>query len=141
MGRKKPQPVFPIAPDARCIRFSFRYLDTTNHKFSLSECDIEFFANLAGMLKTYSSWPVELFRDFNNNDHRHPIDFPETSGRGFPGIDQVQFEYGEDLHFSVSLQHSCIGPYMAYWQKIVFTWYGWTHGTGCSKDPLADRVN
>jgi hypothetical protein len=109
MGRKKPQPVFPIAPDARCIRFSFRYLDTTNPKFSLSECDIEFFANLAGMLKTYSSWPVELFRDFNNNDHRHPIDFPETSERCFPGIDQVQFEYGEDLQFSVSLQHSCIG--------------------------------
>jgi|ERR1017187_1123170 hypothetical protein len=111
MSRRKPQPVFPIAPDVRCVRFSFRYLDTSNPKFSLSECDTEFFANLTDRLKVYSSWPVELFRDSNNTvEHRHTINFSGTSEpHGFPGIDPEQFEDGEDLQFSVSLEQSCIG--------------------------------
>jgi hypothetical protein len=94
-----------VQPDARTLQFSFKHLDINNQRFSVDSCTAEFWIALAKKIVEYSQWPVALFEEQNNEDHRHIIDFTETSepnGFSHLGTDQLayvetwQFQVGED---------------------------------------------
>jgi hypothetical protein len=71
----------------------------------LESCDRDFLRELIKRLTIYSQWPQEDFRDQNNSEHRHVIDFAQTSEKeGFtaaPGIDDDQLAYLEAWQFEV----------------------------------------
>jgi predicted MarR family transcription regulator len=71
-GRRIPAPDLQ-EDDKRLLEFSFKYLDSTNEKFSPQECSVEFFRALIEAIQAYSHWTVERFTDQNNKDHRHII--------------------------------------------------------------------
>jgi hypothetical protein len=57
-------------------------------------------------LHKFSSWAVDDFCNANNNEHRHPIYFPETNEKeGFvkaPNIDEEQLKFAEAWQFEVA---------------------------------------
>jgi hypothetical protein len=104
-GRKRKILVQRLTPEQRPVRFSFKHLDLDNPKFQCSECSKEFFEELLACLHMLSTWSIEVFRDQNNNQHRHVIDFMQTSEPdgflGVPNIDPEQFGFHESWQFSV----------------------------------------
>ncbi|SRR5713101_3015566 len=93
------------AADDLPLRFSFKYLDFTNGKFRPSDCSPDYLVKLLEILHRFSSWTVGYFIDQNNDEHRHIIDFSQTSEKdGFqhiPRIDQEQLGYLEGWQFGV----------------------------------------
>jgi hypothetical protein len=87
------------------LRFSFKYLDLNHPKFSATRCGIDYFVSLFQLLHRFSNWVVEDFIDQNNNEHRHMIDFAQTTERdGFRqirAIDPDQFGYDEGWELGV----------------------------------------
>jgi hypothetical protein len=94
-----------LAVQTQPFRFSFKHLDPDHPKFPLKSCDREFLCGLINCLTIYSQRAQEDFRDQNNNEHRHVIDFAQTSEKeGFtsaPGIDGDQLAYLEAWQFEV----------------------------------------
>jgi hypothetical protein len=94
-----------VVPDEnRPLRFSFRHLDLSHAKFQIAQCSVGYFRVLMERIKEYSGWTVADFRDQNNNEHRHVIDFLETSEpNGFTdaGIDEDQLAYNESWQFQL----------------------------------------
>jgi hypothetical protein len=111
MGKNKPRPVWVYErAGGNHIRFSFKYLDANSLKFPVSQCDEQFFIDLVGRMREYSTWTVERFRDEHNNvEHRHQIYFPATSEGNFPGIDPEEFADGENWQFAISVAPGCLG--------------------------------
>jgi hypothetical protein len=100
-----PQVVVPA--EGRALRFSFKHLDSTNDKFQLTRCNVDFFRSLLERIRDYSGWTVDDFRDQNNHEHRHAIYFPETSETdGFVGVglDADQIAYEEAWQFELTRQ-------------------------------------
>jgi hypothetical protein len=93
------------AVDSLPLRFSFKYLDFGNTKFLPSKCTPAYLHELFKILHRFSGWAVRDFIDQNNDEHRHIIDFTQTSEMdGFqhiPAIDQEQFGYQEGWQFGV----------------------------------------
>ena len=94
-----------LLPDRQPLRFSFKHFHSDHPKFALAACDREFLSELVNRLTIYSQWAQEDFRDQNNKEHRHVIDFEQTTERdGFtsaPGIDGDQLAYLEAWQFEV----------------------------------------
>jgi hypothetical protein len=90
------------------VRFSFKHLDLNNQKFLPSECRAEYFVKLFETLRRFSNWTIGDFIDQHNTEHRHTIDFDQTSEPdGFqriPGLDADQFGYYEGWQFGVHLE-------------------------------------
>jgi hypothetical protein len=61
------------------VKFSFKHLDTTNEKYAVQKCCIDFFSNLVRSLTRYSKFTVDEFREQNNEDGRHCHYFANTS--------------------------------------------------------------
>jgi hypothetical protein len=105
--RKQPVkwPIPPIVqPDARTLQFSFKHLDINNQRFSVDSCTAEFWISLAKKIVEYSQWPVTLFEEQNNEDHRHIIDFTETcEPNGFSHLGTDQLAYVETWQFQVGI--------------------------------------
>lgn len=97
--------VQPAAVDKLPLRFSFKYLDFSNGKFSPGGCSPAYFVKLFEILHRFSSWTVGDFIDQNNKEHRHIIDFDATTEKdGFqhiPTVDREQFGYEEGWQFGV----------------------------------------
>lgn len=93
------------AVDGLPLRFSFKYLDFANPKFLPSKCTPAYIHELLKILHRFSSWTVGDFIDQNNDQHRHVIDFTQTSETdGFQhilAIDKEQFGYQEGWQFGV----------------------------------------
>jgi len=89
----------------RPLRFSFKHLDIKSQKFSPTKCCNEYFQKLFCSLQKFSTWKVSDFTDQNNNEHRHIINFSETSEpEGFESafeLDRDQAGYAEGWQFSV----------------------------------------
>jgi hypothetical protein len=97
-------PEVVVPAETRSLRFSFRHLDTSHIKFRISDCGAEYLRVLLEQIKNYSQWTVDDFCDQNNNEHRHTIDFSETSEHnGFTnaGIDQDQLAYNDAWQFQL----------------------------------------
>lgn len=115
MGKKKPKKKIPepnIPTGERPLRFSFSHLDMAKEKFHWSKCSAEYFTKLLEILRRYSMWRVDQFTDQNNDDHRHVIDFADTSEpRGFLHIaedDLDQFGYYQiwEIGVNPAIPHS-----------------------------------
>jgi hypothetical protein len=79
--------------DSMQLRFSFKHFDFRNPKFQPSECSTNYFERLFQILHAFSNWTVGSFVDQNNNDHRHIIDFEQTTELdGFQHINQIDAE-------------------------------------------------
>lgn len=104
-GRRGGIPKPSLAPPRQPLRFSFRHFHPDHPKFQLESCERDFLSELINRLAVYSSWAQEDFRDQNNNEHRHVIDFDRTTEKdGFtsaPGIDSDQLAYLEAWQFEV----------------------------------------
>jgi hypothetical protein len=101
-GRRIPAPDLQ-EDDKRLLEFSFKYLDSTNEKFSPQECSVEFFRALIEAIQAYSHWTVERFTDQNNKDHRHIIVFEETTEPdGFSTLEEDQLAYHDAWQFGLS---------------------------------------
>jgi len=89
----------PAAVDGLPLRFSFKYLDFDNAKFLPSKCTPAYIHELLKILHRFSTWTVGGFIDQNNDEHRHIIDFTQTTEKdGFQHISQIdkeQFGYQE----------------------------------------------
>lgn len=95
----------PIVPDEalRFIKFSFKYIDHNSDQFNLQECSEDFLRQLVLKVFEYSSWSLDAFRDSNNDDNRHVIDFRETCRpRGFTNVNREQLAYEECWQFGLS---------------------------------------
>jgi hypothetical protein len=91
--------------DSMQLRFSFKHLDFTNPKFNPSTICTEYFVRLFQILHRFSNWTVVDFIDQNNAEHRHIIDFAQTTELdGFQhigGIDSEQLGSHEGWQFGV----------------------------------------
>lgn len=94
-----------VQPYDKPLRFSFKHFDPEHYKFHVLECSPDFMRFLLLQLQVFSTWSVETFADQNNKEHRHVIDFDQTSERdGFinvPNIDRDQLGFHEAWQFSV----------------------------------------
>jgi hypothetical protein len=94
----------PPEIDEQRLRFSFKYLDFGNGKFAPSECSHDYICRLFQILHHFSKWRVGDFADQNNNEHRHIINFEQSSepnGFQIPEADQEQLGSLEGWQFSV----------------------------------------
>jgi hypothetical protein len=110
---KKAKPGGPIRPkrhripkvvvleNADTLQFSFKHLDLTNEKYPVGTCCATFWEALARRLHEYSAWTVDQFSDQNYAEHRHIIDFSETTETGFSHLDTEQLAYEEPWQFQV----------------------------------------
>lgn len=95
-----PAPI--LRPNENTIQFSFKYLDTSNPKFSIDDCPIEFWRALTRRLIQYSHLSVEIFLDQNNPDRRHLIVFADTTEpNGFTNVDTEQLAYEAPWQFDL----------------------------------------
>jgi len=97
-------PKVRVLENANTLQFSFKHLDLSNDKYSVDACSAEFWASLARRLFDYSSWTVDQFLDPNHAEHRHLIDFSETSEPGFWHLDTEQLAYEEPWQFQVGVE-------------------------------------
>src|SRR5580658_8786411 len=105
--KKKSIPaVGPIPVIDRPLGFSFKHLDFDNPKFQPTDCCAKYFHRLFEVIRRYGTWTVGQFIDQNNDEHRHIIDFSQTTEPlGFQnifGLDPEQFGAQEAWQFSVS---------------------------------------
>jgi hypothetical protein len=92
-----------IPAEDELLSFSFRHLDLEHPKFSVAKCQADYLAAFLSKIQQYSNWPVGMFCDQNNQDHRHIIWFPDTTEpAGFPNIDADQLAYHESWQFGIS---------------------------------------
>jgi hypothetical protein len=95
-------PEVTIPQENRQLRFSFRHLECTHQKFNIDVCSAEFFKFLLQSIRDYSTWMVDDFREQNNNERRHVIDFPKTSEpNGFTSLDADQLAIHEAWQFQL----------------------------------------
>lgn len=91
-----------VEPNPKTLLFSFKHLDLGNGKFSMEDCTSSFWRSLAIQLQRYSQLTVQDFLDMNNNDHRHMIDWSETTEpTGFAHLDTDQIGYSEPWQFGI----------------------------------------
>lgn len=104
-SKKHSIPQIQAAADQKPLRFSFKHLDLSNPKFHSSKCSVEYFCALFATLQRFSAWTVDQFIDQYNKEHRHIIDFSETSEpdgfQNIPAVDRDQAGYAEGWQFSV----------------------------------------
>lgn len=99
-ARRIPTPVFE--PNVNTLKFSFKYLDLHNDKFSLNACTCEFWEALIREIHEYSQMAVDAFLDQNHQQRRHVIDFSETTEQlGFSHLDTEQLVFEESWQFQV----------------------------------------
>lgn len=99
----------PVIPDGKQpLYFSFKHLDIKCQKFHSDHCSPEFYLAFLNKLREYSGWTVENFTDSNNNDHRHIIDFSETTEpNGFAILkNNEQLEDSESWQFCLDKSSS-----------------------------------
>ena len=98
-----PEPRIPISQSP--LKFSFKHLHLEHGKFRGTLCTDTYFHRLFEALRLFSTWTVERFTDENNKEHRHRIDFPQTSEpdgfQNIPNVDSEQFGYEDGFQFSV----------------------------------------
>jgi hypothetical protein len=99
-------PAVPSAEvDNQPLRFSFKYLDFSNEKFSPSNCSTVYLNKLFAVLQRFSTWRVSDFVDQYNHQRRHIINFEQTTEKdGFqhiPEIDRDQFGSSDGWQFGV----------------------------------------
>ena len=96
-------PAAEIAPDTRRLRFSLRYLDLGHSKFSPQKCGADFYEAVLRQIQIYSEWEVEDFRDANNKESRHAIDFSQTTEQlGFTNLEPEQLSLHEAWQFGIN---------------------------------------
>jgi hypothetical protein len=104
-NRQRSIPEPRLEPLNKPIRFSFKHLDIDHEKFHVSKCYVDFMKALLVRLYVFSTWTVDVFVDQNNKEHRHIIDFDQTSEKdGFvkvPNIDPEQLGYHDAWQFGV----------------------------------------
>ncbi len=77
-----------VPQEVRLLTFSFKYLSCFHPGFAIEECGADYLIALAKKLAELSLWSVHDFTDQNQNQHRHVIDWSQTTEPdGFPGID------------------------------------------------------
>ena len=100
--RRIPTPVVPDK-DTRFLKFSLKYLDIGSSIFGLHECSNDFLIALLLKIKEYSSWPLDMFMDPNNEEFRHQIHFPDTScPGGFTNVNLEQLAWEEAWQFGLA---------------------------------------
>lgn len=105
-GNRRGIPAPILKTNENTVKFSFKYLDATNPKFSIEECPVEFWQAFVLRLSVYSRLTVEIFLDQNNPDRRHLIDFSDTSEvDGFTNIDTEQLAYEEAWQFELDARY------------------------------------
>ncbi len=109
-GGKRPKrhriPKVRLKENSDTLQFSFKHLDLGNDKYSISKCHRDFWEALARKLNEYSQWPVDQFVDQNYADHRHIIDFRQTTEpAGFWHLDTDQLGYEEPWQFKIGEHH------------------------------------
>lgn len=96
MANRKPGGAIPRRvpnPETDPLKFSFRHLHSDHPRFGIQECNLEFFSRLFERLQLYSNLSVGDFKDQNNNENRHMIDFDQTTQRdGFAGAPEVDVD-------------------------------------------------
>jgi hypothetical protein len=97
-------PKVRVLENASTLQFSFKHLDLTNDKYPVDACCATFWAALARQLCDYSAWTVDQFIDQNHAEHRHVIDFSDTTETGFWHLDTEQLSYEEPWQFQVGDQ-------------------------------------
>jgi len=95
-----------VPPDDQPLRFSFKYLDTTSAKFSVTSAEPDYHAALLCCIKHFCGWTVDRFCDQNNQENRHIIVFSETSEiSGFSSaVPEEQLQYSESWQFAVDVK-------------------------------------
>jgi hypothetical protein len=90
-------------PDDRRLSFSFQYLQKDHKKFDCAKCSGDFFRSLFESIRHYSLFTVDQFKDSNNSERRHQIDFSTTTEKdGFP-IDPTTTETWTDEAWQFAL--------------------------------------
>ena len=91
------------APIEQCIRFSFKYLDTTsNKKFDLQHCKGGYLSKFLARLKDLEGWRLKDFRGGDPTLRGHPIRFLETTEpQGFTCLN-LQLRQHEAWQFSLT---------------------------------------
>jgi hypothetical protein len=105
-------PKVRVIENANTLQFSFKHLDFTNEKYSADACCLAFWRDFSRKLCDYSSWTVDPFCDQNNEDHRHIIDFSETTETGFSHLDTEQLAYEEPWQFQVGTEGWRVAGFM-----------------------------
>jgi hypothetical protein len=97
------RPPKALPPDNRRLSFSFQYLQKDHSKFNCAKCSGEFFRCLFESIHRYSSFTLDQFKDLNNSERRHQIDFSTTTEKdGFP-IDPTVTEIWTDEAWQFAL--------------------------------------
>jgi hypothetical protein len=94
-----------VPKETRRLQFSFRHLEKNHPKFKIGDCQERYLRELISRLSDYSKLTVDEFVDQDNQEHRHQIDFPDTSEKnGFisaPDVDMDQLAYAQAWQFQV----------------------------------------
>ena len=99
---KRHIPKVKVVENANTLQFSFKHLHLESEKFSLSDCCAQFWISLAQELSHYSQGSVDDFLDQNHAEHRHMIDFAETTEpSGFSHLDTEQLGYEDPWQFAI----------------------------------------
>ena len=94
-----------VLENADTLQFSFKHLDFTNEKYPVDSCCAIFWAAFVKRLHEYSTWSVDQFEDQNHAEHRHTIDFSETTeAGGFWHLDTEQLSWEQPWQFQVGEQ-------------------------------------
>lgn len=85
------------------IKFNFKYIDFTNPKFVITECEKSYFKSLIDRLRNISSWKEIEFRQSNSKSLRsHPIKWSETTEpNGFKNL-KGELSDSEGWQFQIS---------------------------------------
>lgn len=99
-GRIVPTDISEIANEL--IKFSFKYLDLKNSKFSIDTKETKYFISKLQRFRDISGWKVkEFFANPNKTLRNHSINWSETTERGF-GIPCVTQLDDKACQFSIS---------------------------------------
>ncbi|MGI9278211.1 MAG: hypothetical protein ACR2PX_01065 [Endozoicomonas sp.] len=99
--RKTPIPTTPIKE--KHVSFSFKHLDLSNNKFSISGKNAQYFYKVLERLKNLSELlPGEIQQNRSNALRAHPIEWKQTSERkGFTTLN-TQLQGQKPYQFQVS---------------------------------------
>lgn len=77
-------------------------------------------------LLRYSGWTVDQSLDQNNDEHRHVIDFAETTETGFWHLDTEQLAYLKPWQFQVGAEESRVAGFIVD-DTFYIVWLDYNH--------------
>jgi hypothetical protein len=86
---------------SRTLRFSFEYLQMDHAKFPISDCTSDFLCHLLHTMADYSKMTTDQFRVNDEQHHRHPLTFEETTEPNGFGLDPNQVGSEEPYQFGL----------------------------------------